>query len=88
VLEVGAVGVPDADAGEAVKIAVVRRIGDVTIGIVTADELIAHCRKDLIGYKVPRVVEFRADLPKTPIGKVLRRALRDPIPEAQTPPQG
>lgn len=82
VLEVGAVGVPDPVAGEAVKIAVVKRNGDVT-----AEELISHCRKDLVGYKVPRVVEFRTDLPKTPVGKVLRRALREPAPDSRPTPQ-
>lgn len=71
VLEVGVVGVPDVNSGEAVKLVVVKRRRDVT-----ADELIAHCRKHLTGYKIPRHVEFRATLPKTNIGKVLRRALR------------
>jgi long-chain acyl-CoA synthetase len=71
VLEVGAIGVPDVNSGEAVKVVVVKRRPDVT-----ADELIAHCRKHLTGYKIPRHVEFRAELPKTNIGKILRRSLR------------
>jgi long-chain acyl-CoA synthetase len=73
VLEAGAVGVPDARSGEAVKLVVVRK--DPTL---TADELLAFCRKNLTGYKVPRYIEFRESLPKTPIGKILRRALREP----------
>ena len=72
VLEVGAVGVPDEQSGEAVKLFVVRRDPGLT-----AAALIEHCRARLTGYKVPKYVEFRAELPKTPIGKVLRRALRD-----------
>jgi long-chain acyl-CoA synthetase len=48
---------------------------------VTAEELIAFCRTNLAGYKVPRIVEFRKELPKTPVGKVLRRALRDSVAE-------
>jgi long-chain acyl-CoA synthetase len=71
VQEVGAVGVPDERSGEAVKIVVVRK--DPTL---TEADLIAYCRKDLTGYKVPRHVEFRASLPRTPIGKILRRDLR------------
>ena len=72
VLEVGAVGVPDERSGEVVKLFVVRRDPSLT-----AADLIEHCRARLTGYKVPKYVEFRAELPKTPIGKVLRRALRD-----------
>jgi long-chain acyl-CoA synthetase len=71
VLEVGAIGVPDLNSGEAVKIVVVKRRPDLT-----ADELIAHCRKYLTGYKIPRHVEFRTTLPKTNIGKIQRRSLR------------
>ena len=76
VLEVGAIGVPDLNSGEAVKVVVVKRRPDLT-----ADELIAHCRKHLTGYKVPRHVEFRATLPKTNIGKILRRSLRRDRPQ-------
>ncbi len=72
VLEVGAVGLPDAAAGEAVKIVVVRRDPNLT-----SEELIAHCRKYLTGYKVPHHVEFRQKLEKTSIGKILRRSLRE-----------
>jgi long-chain acyl-CoA synthetase len=72
VLEVGAVGLFDAISGEAVKIVVVRRDPNVTV-----EDLIAHCRKHLTGYKVPRYVEFRPALSKTNIGKVLRRSLRE-----------
>ena len=71
VLEVGAVGVPDVNSGEAVKIVVVKR--DEAL---TADELLAHCRKNLTGYKIPKLVEFRKELPKTNVGKILRRELR------------
>lgn len=71
VREVGAVGVPDAKSGEAVKIVVVRKDPGLT-----AAELIAHCRQNLTGYKIPRQVEFRETLPRTPIGKILRRELR------------
>jgi long-chain acyl-CoA synthetase len=73
--EVGAVGVPDGRSGEVVKIVVVRK--DSTL---TDAELIAHCRQYLTGYKTPRHVEFRDTLPRTPIGKILRRELRDTAP--------
>ncbi len=72
VLEVAAVGVSDERSGEAVKIFVVRK--DPAL---TAEALIAHCRENLTGYKVPHRVEFRSELPKTNVGKILRRALRD-----------
>jgi long-chain acyl-CoA synthetase len=72
VLEAAAIGVPDEHSGEAVKIFVVRKDPNLT-----ADELIAHCRTLLTGYKVPKHVEFRADLPKTNVGKILRRALKE-----------
>lgn len=72
VLEVAAVGVPDEHSGEVVKIFVVTKDNSVT-----ADELIQHCRKHLTGYKIPKKVEFRDELPKTNVGKILRRALRD-----------
>ncbi|MBI4740518.1 MAG: long-chain-fatty-acid--CoA ligase [Betaproteobacteria bacterium] len=73
VLEVAAIGVPDEKAGEAVKIFVVKK--DPAL---TAEALIAHCRENLTGYKVPHQVEFRTDLPKTNVGKILRRELREP----------
>ena len=72
VLEVAAVGVPDEKSGEAVKIFVVRRDPSLTAAM-----LIAHCKESLTGYKVPHQVEFRNELPKTNVGKILRRALRD-----------
>ena len=72
VLECGVVGVPDAKTGEAVKAVVVRK--DPTL---TKEAVLAHCRTHLTGYKMPRSVEFRDALPKTPIGKVLRRELRN-----------
>jgi len=79
VLECGAVGVPDERSGEAVKVVIVRK--DPTL---TREAVIAHCKTQLTGYKLPRQVEFRDALPKTPIGKVLRRELRDP--PSQSPP--
>ena len=72
VLEAAAIGVPDERSGEAVKLFVVRRDPDVTV-----EDVIGHCRQQLTGYKVPRHVEFRDDLPKTNVGKILRRELRD-----------
>ena len=73
VLEAAAVGIPDEKSGEMVKLFVVCRDGQ----SVTEKELIAFCREGLTGYKVPRKVEFRKELPKTNVGKILRRALRD-----------
>ena len=72
VLECAAVGVPDRKSGEAVKLFVVRK--DVAL---TADDVLTHCRDHLTGYKCPRDVEFRGELPKTNVGKILRRQLRD-----------
>ena len=72
VADVAAIGVHDDNTGEAVKIFVVRKHPEVT-----ADELITHCRQHLTGYKVPKQVEFRADLPRTNVGKILRRALKE-----------
>lgn len=77
VLECGVVGVPDERSGEAVKVVIVKK--DPAL---TKEAVIAHCRASLTGYKVPRVVEFRDALPKSPIGKVLRRKLRDPVAAA------
>ncbi|MCS3504602.1 AMP-binding protein [Achromobacter sp. AGC78] len=74
VREVAAVGVPDERSGEVVKLYVIRK--DPTLD---AETLIAHCRTQLTGYKVPRQVEFRDDLPRTNVGKILRRELK---PEA------
>jgi long-chain acyl-CoA synthetase len=72
VLECAVVGVPDEKSGEAVKLVIVKK--DAAL---TSDEVLKFCREHMTGYKVPRVVEFRTELPKTPIGKVLRRELRD-----------
>jgi len=71
VLECGVVGVPDAKSGEAVKVVIVRKDPNLT-----KEAVIEHCRTRLTGYKRPRDVEFHDALPKTPIGKVLRRELR------------
>ncbi len=73
VLEVAAIGIRDDKSGEVVKIFVVKRDPSVT-----AEELIEFARKDLAGYKIPKAVEFRSELPKTNVGKILRRALREP----------
>lgn len=75
VLEVAAIGVPDEKTGEAVKIFVVKK--DQAL---TPAQLIKHCREYLTAYKVPSQVEFRNDLPKTNVGKILRRELRDEVP--------
>ena len=72
VSEAAAIGVADEHSGEAVKLFVVRKDPNLT-----AEALIAHCRKQLTGYKVPKFVEFRADLPRTNVGKILRRALKE-----------
>ncbi|WP_302174718.1 long-chain-fatty-acid--CoA ligase [uncultured Hydrogenophaga sp.] len=71
VLECAAVGVPDEKAGEAIKLVIVRK-GD----SLTEEQVRAHCRANLTGYKQPKVIEFRTELPKTPVGKILRRELR------------
>ena len=71
VAAVGAIGVPDDKSGEVVKIVVVKRNAGVT-----AEELIQFCRSRLAAYKVPKHVEFRSELPKSSVGKVLRRSLR------------
>ena len=75
VLEVGAVGVPDEKMGEAIKLVIVKKDPGLT-----EEAVRAYCKQNLTGYKQPRVIEFRAELPKTPVGKVLRRELRDPAP--------
>jgi long-chain acyl-CoA synthetase len=72
VMECAAVGVPDAKSGEAVKLFVVKK--DPAL---TAEAVLAHCREHLTGYKCPRDVEFRTELPKSNVGKILRRELRD-----------
>ena len=72
ILEAAAIGIPQEQSGEAVRLFVVRR--DPAL---TADDVIAHCREQLTRYKVPREVVFRDDLPKTNVGKILRRELRE-----------
>ena len=72
VLECAVVGVPDAATGEAVKLFVVRRDPGLT-----AEDLMAYCHEQLTGYKRPKLIEFRGELPKTNVGKILRRELRD-----------
>lgn len=72
VREAAAIGVPNEVAGETVKVCVVKKDDSLT-----KEELIAHCKKHLTGYKIPRLVEFREELPKTNVGKILRRELRD-----------
>jgi long-chain acyl-CoA synthetase len=69
---VAAVGVADEHSGEVVKIFVVRK--DPNLG---EEELREFCRENLTGYKRPKLIEFRTDLPKTNVGKILRRELRD-----------
>ena len=71
VLEVGVIGQPDDACGEIVKAVIVRK--DPTLD---AAAIIAHCRESLTGYKIPKIVEFRDELPKTNVGKILRRELR------------
>ncbi|NQV86311.1 MAG: long-chain-fatty-acid--CoA ligase, partial [Woeseiaceae bacterium] len=72
VLEAAAIGLPDERSGEIVKVFVVRK--DKTI---TEQDILDHCRKNLTNYKRPRIVEFRDSLPKTNVGKILRRELRE-----------
>ena len=72
VLEVAAIGVPDSKSGEVVKVFVVKKDKSLK-----KNELIEYCRENMTGYKVPKKVEFRDELPKTNVGKILRRALRE-----------
>ena len=72
VMECACVGVPDAKSGEAVKLVIVKKNPNLTEAQVRA-----YCKENLTGYKQPKVIEFRAELPKTPVGKILRRELRD-----------
>jgi long-chain acyl-CoA synthetase len=77
VLEVAAVGVPDDKSGEAVKVVIVKKDPGLS-----AEQVKAFCKENLTGYKQPRFVEFRDELPKSNVGKILRRELRD---AAKTP---
>src|SRR5450759_4570541 len=72
VMECACIGVPDAKTGEAVKLVIVKKNPDLTEAQVRA-----YCKENLTGYKQPRIVEFRTELPKTPVGKILRRELRE-----------
>ncbi|PMG55864.1 long-chain-fatty-acid--CoA ligase FadD [Vibrio splendidus] len=72
VLEVAAIGQPHEVSGELVKIYVVKRDPSLT-----KEDIIAHCREHLTGYKIPKLIEFREELPKTNVGKILRRVLRE-----------
>lgn len=71
VLEVGVIGVVDDAAGERVKACIVKRDP-----MLTAEQIIAHCKQHLTGYKIPKIIEFFSELPKTNVGKIMRRALR------------
>lgn len=72
VLECACIGVPDTSSGEAVKLFVVRKDPALTV-----EQLMDYCKKQFTGYKKPKYIEFRDDLPKTNVGKILRRQLRD-----------
>ena len=72
VMECAVIGVPDEKAGEAVKVFIVKKDPNLTEQTVRD-----YCEKNLAGYKKPKYVVFRADLPKTPVGKILRRELRE-----------
>jgi len=73
VVECACLGVPDEKTGEAVKLFAVRAEGS----SVTAEDIIAHCRAEMTAYKVPKQVEFIEEVPKSAVGKMLRRVLRD-----------
>jgi long-chain acyl-CoA synthetase len=76
VLEVGVIGVMDQESGERVKACIVRKDPNIT-----SEEIIAHCREHLAAYKIPKIVEFFDELPKTNVGKILRRALKEQVTE-------
>jgi long-chain acyl-CoA synthetase len=76
VLEAAAIAQPDEKSGEVVALFVVKKDPNLT-----EQAIIDHCKDQLTGYKVPKYVYFRADLPKTNVGKILRRALRDELPK-------
>ena len=75
VLECACIGVPDEHSGEAVKVFVVKKDSNLTV-----EALMEHCKQNLTGYKKPKYIEFRTELPKTNVGKILRRMLRDEKP--------
>jgi long-chain acyl-CoA synthetase len=75
VLEVAAVGVPDEKSGEAVKVVIVKKDPNLTAAMIKE-----HCKANLTGYKLPKIIEFRDSLPKTNVGKILRRELRESSP--------
>ena len=75
VLECACIGVPDEHSGEAVKVFVVKKDPNLTV-----EALMEHCKQNLTGYKKPKYIEFRNELPKTNVGKILRRMLRDEKP--------
>jgi len=72
VLEVAAVGKPNKNSGESVWIYVVKKSPDLT-----QEDILRHCRENLTAYKIPREIEFLAELPKSNVGKILRRELRE-----------
>ena len=74
VLECACIGVPDEHSGEAVKVFVVKKDPNLTV-----EALMEHCKQNLTGYKKPKYIEFRTELPKTNVGKILRRMLRDEV---------
>jgi long-chain acyl-CoA synthetase len=76
VLEAAAIAQPDEKSGEVVALFVVKKDPNLS-----EQSIIEHCKAQLTGYKVPKHVYFRADLPKTNVGKILRRALRDELPK-------
>jgi long-chain acyl-CoA synthetase len=80
VVECGVIGVPDIVTGEIVKAFVVTDDPNLS-----ADQIIAYCRQYLTNYKVPKIIEFRKELPKTPVGKILRRELRETQPRPLAP---
>ena len=79
VLEVACVGVPSEKSGEAIRLFVVKKDPNLT-----REDLIAFCRENLTGYKVPKDIVFKNELPKSNVGKILRRELKDaPVDAAQ-----
>jgi long-chain acyl-CoA synthetase len=71
VLEVGVIGTMDQESGERVKACIVKKEPQVS-----SEDIIAHCREHLAAYKIPKIIEFFDELPKTNVGKILRRALK------------